>query len=57
MYRKNYKERGFKLKISDNTSRTPRIRGGCGVCKVYLCRKGECVRRFHEGITTIDSIE
>ena len=55
--RKDHKERGFGLEISGNAPRTPRTRGGCGVCKVYLCRKGECVRRFHEGITTMDPIE
>ena len=57
MCRKDYKERGFKLKISNNASRTPRIKGGYEVCKVYLYRKEECVRRFHEEITTLNPIE
>ena len=57
MCRKDYKERGFELEISSIAIRTLRTRGEYGVCKVYLYRKGDCIREFHKEITTLNSIE
>ena len=47
------KGRGFGREISDNSGISPRTRGGCKVCKVFLCRKGDCVKRFHERIVAM----
>ena len=35
----------------------PGLGGGCKVCKVYLCRKSDCVRQFHKDMNEIDPIE
>lgn len=57
MCRKNIQDRGFGREISGNRGGTPRTRGGCGVCKVYLCRKGDCISQFHEDMSDMDPIE
>ena len=48
---------GFRREISGNSGSAPKTRGGCGVCKVLLCRKGDCVKRFHATIDTLDHKE
>ena len=47
------KDRGFGREISGNWGTLPRTRGGCTICKVFLCRKGDCVKRFHERNTAL----
>ena len=44
----NIQKRGFDKEISDNRGGSRRSRGGCHVCDVFLCRKGDCVKRFHD---------
>lgn len=51
------KKRGFGREISGNREAPPKIRGGCIVCKVYLCCKGDCVRQFHEEKGALQSIK
>ena len=55
--RQDVRERGFGREISGNRGNAPKTRGGCGVCKVFLCRKGDCVKRFHATIDTLDHKE
>ena len=57
MCRKDNQDRGFGREISGNRGSAPRTRGGCAVCKVYLCRQGDCVKRFHATIDTLDHKE
>ena len=57
MCRKNIQDRGFGREISGNRGNAPKTRGGCKVCKVFLCRKGDCVQQFHLSIDTLNSIE
>lgn len=54
---KNIHNRGFDREISDNRGTAPRTRGGCAKCKAYLCRKGDCVKRYHDRKESMDSIE
>ena len=55
--RADIKDRGFGREISGNRGSPPRIRGGCTVCNVFLCRKGNCVERFHSIGTIVESKE
>ena len=55
--RKNNRKRTFGTIISGNSVAAPRTRGGCAVCKVHLCRKGDCVTRFHTVEDTTEAIE
>ena len=48
IYRMDVKNRGFDREISGNRGITPRSRGECLVYHIYLCRKGDCVKRFHK---------
>ena len=48
MCRNDVQKRGFGKEISGNRGGVRKTRGGCRVCNVFLCRKGDCVRRFHE---------
>ncbi len=57
MCRKDVQTRGFGREIDGNRGNPPKTRGGCKVCKVYLCRKGDCVKRFHNLEASLDSIE
>ena len=55
MCRKNDQNKDFGKEINDNKGRTKRIKGGCVMCNVFLCRKGDCVKRFHERQSAMDS--
>ena len=57
MCRINIQKRGFGREISGNRGAPPRTRGGCSVCKVFLCRKGDCVQRFHERVVAMEATE
>lgn len=57
MCRVNVLSRGFGREVSGNSENAPKIRGGCKVCNVYLCRKGDCVLRFHEREDALGPIE
>ena len=48
VYRIDVKNRGFNREISDNRGMTSRSRGGCLIYHIYLCRKGDCVKRFYK---------
>ena len=48
MCRLDVQNRGFGREISGNSEGAPKTRGGCAICKVSLCRKGDCVKRFHD---------
>lgn len=49
--------RGFGREISGNRGSASRTRGGCAICKAYLCRKGDCVKRYHDTKDSMESIE
>ena len=57
MCRKDNRKRGFGREISGNSMAALRTRGGCSVCKVHLCRKGDCVKRFYTEEGATESIE
>lgn len=57
MCRIDIQKRGFGREISGNRGSAPRTRGGCSICNVFLCRKGDCVKRFHERNVALDSTE
>ena len=57
IYHKNIHNRGFSREISGNRRSAPRSRGGCAIYKVYLYRKGDCVKRYHDTKDSIKSIE
>ena len=45
------------MEISDNSITALRTREGCSVYKVYLCYKGDCVKRFYIVEGVIEAIE
>ena len=47
--------KGFRKKINHNEGRIKRIKGRCAMCNVFLCRKEDCVKRFHERQGAMDS--
>ena len=48
MCRIDIQKRGFNKEINDNRDDSLRSKGGCHMCDVFLCRKGDCVKRFHD---------
>ena len=57
IYYKNIYNRGFSREISGNKGSTPRSRGGYAIYKVYLYRKGDYIKRYHDTKDSIKSIE
>lgn len=47
----------FDNEISGNNEKVQKIRGGCEVCKVSLCKKGICIERFHHKKVWTESIQ
>lgn len=55
--RADIKDRDFDREISGNRKNPPRTRDDYTVCNVFLCRKGDCVKRFHSKKTIMESKE
>lgn len=51
------KKRGFDREISDNRGDALKTRGGYDIYNVYLCRKGNYIKRSHERRDIIKSIK
>ena len=48
MCRNNVQKRGFNKEISENKKGVRKTREECKIYNIFLCRKGDYVRRFHE---------
>ena len=47
MCRKDLKNKRFNIKINDNRKGTRKTKKGCVVCNIFLCRKGDYIKRFY----------
>ena len=57
MYRKDLKNKRFNIEINDNKISTRRIKRGCVMYYVFLCRKENYVKRFHDSDDDMKFIE
>ena len=57
IYHIDIKKRGFNREISGNRGSASRTRGEYTIYKVFLCRKGDYIKRFHNRGIIIESKE